>query len=508
MLQGLNVEEKKDLKTEISKENETSPVREESLKGTKLGEISDFEKSLYPSKKSSYDEDTVEDKKKPEEVSEKVSQEIQPETTETATKDESSQEEPKIEVATEIVPENLNNDDLFQQEMDNLDLDYQEGDIIKCIVRKVEKSGILVDLGYKSEGFISNAEFSNSPEVTIENTVKVDDEINVYILKLESKEGYTLLSRKRAEYELAWNSLIQAVKTKEVLSNVHVISNVQGGLVVSYEGIKGFIPASQVLRDKGQTLDQFLNETLDVAVLQVDRQRRKVIFSHKYARPKADFENTQKLLEEIEIGQVRTGKVSSIKDFGVFVDIGGIEGLVHISELSWARVSHPSELLKMGQEVKVFVLGVDKENRKISLGMKQLEPDPWVNISERFSIGQIVTGTISRIVAFGAFIKIEDNLEGLIHISELSYDHIDKVEDVVKIGEKVQAKIIKLMPDEQKIGLSLKGTTAKKEETESNTTDNEEKTEEPVKAEQKEEQVDKEPESTPETQDEEQVEEK
>ncbi len=166
-------------------------------------------------------------------------------------------------------------------------------------------------------------------------------------------------------------------------------------------------------------------------------------------------------MESLEPGQVKEGRVTSIKDFGVFVDIGGVDGLVHISELSWSRVSHASELVKVGDEVRVFVLGVDKEAKRVSLGMKQLEADPWVKVAERYQVGQVVEGEITRIAAFGSFMRLENNLEGLIHISELAHNHIERVEDVVKVGDKVKAKIIKLVPEEQRIGLSLKAIEAK-----------------------------------------------
>ena len=235
----------------------------------------------------------------------------------------------------------------------------------------------------------------------------------------------------------------------------------QGGLVSEFKGIKGFIPASQVIKEADQELDTFIKQRLNVVVLKADRTRRKVIFSHKMAVNKRSKADIDKIIEQLDIEQVVTGRVSSIKDFGVFVDIGGIEGLVHISELSWSRINHPKDMISQGQEVKVFILGVDKENRRISLGMKQLEPDPWVKAQEKYQIGQVVKGTVSRCAPFGAFVILEDHLEGLIHISELSDQHVQAVTDVVNPGDEISATIIKVVPDEQKIGLSLKsqGTT-------------------------------------------------
>ena len=396
------------------------------LRATKLGELSEFEKSLFL--------EAVQ-----------ISPSTQPQS--------SSFSQGVAQVAGAQSKEKGNE---FSEGIKQLVVNYNEGDIIKGIVRHVEKAGILVDIGYKSDGFISNLEFSNEPDITpLSLDIKPGDEIRAYIEKLESKEGYTILSRKRAEYETAWNSIGQLVKSRETVE-IKVTSKVEGGLVASYMGIKGFIPASQVLKEGETDLSQFLNQTLEVGVLQADRKKRKVVFSRKNSRNKSQKEASDKLFETLEVGQVKGGRVSSIKEFGAFVDLGGVEGLVHISELSWVRVPHPSDILKVGDQVNVFILGVDRENGKISLGMKQLEQDPWVNLAERYSVGQLVQGTVTRIVTFGAFVKIEENLEGLIHISELSNKRVSKVEDIVTVGQVITAKIIKLNTAEQKIGLSLK----------------------------------------------------
>jgi len=340
-------------------------------------------------------------------------------------------------------------DSIFEMEMEKQLLDFQEGEIVKGTVRSIEKSGVLVDFGYKSDGFIPNSELNT------DETVTPGTQIQVLIEKLESKEGYALLSRKKAETEASWNEIADIARDRETIK-VQVVSQVQGGLVASYKGIKGFIPASQVLKEKDEELDRFINQELDVVIIQTDRRRKKVIFSHKKAQSRLQKAESRRIIDELEVGQVREGKVTSIKDFGVFVDIGGVEGLVHISELSWSRVSHPSDHVDIGDEVKVFVLGIDKANNRISLGMKQLEEDPWVKVAQKYHVGQIVKGKITRLVSFGAFIQIEDELEGLIHISELADRHVEKAEDVVKTGDDVDAKIIKLIPEEQKIGLSLR----------------------------------------------------
>ncbi len=343
---------------------------------------------------------------------------------------------------------------LFEEEVSNKLFNYEEGDVIVGTVRSIEKRGVLVDFRYKSDGFISNSELGLDDENKAE-VLKEGQDIRVFVEKLETKEGYAVLSRRKAQLEESINDLIQASKDRGTVL-VIVQSKVQGGLVASYKSIRGFIPASQVLKG-AENLDDFVGENLEVAVLQVDDKRRKVIFSHKAAQRTRSKKDNMQLLDELEVGQIREGVVTSVKDFGVFVDLGGVEGLVHISELSWSRVSHPSEFVNTGDKIKVFILGVDKESRKISLGLKQLEADPWVEISQRYEVGQIIKGKITRTTTFGAFVSLANNIEGLIHISELSYDHVEKVEDVVKVGEEVEAKIIKLIVEEQKIGLTLKG---------------------------------------------------
>ncbi len=445
---------KKDHEFNTAVIREASSVNPEDLKATKIGEMSEFEKSLYPNAKK---EEAATQK-------EKVTEEKSQKTGEKAEEKKQITESKKLNAEIQkTATKDISFEEMIRKEM----LDYQQGDIIKGIVRRIEKAGVLVDFNYKSEGFIEKAELSVDPNASSQ-PLTPGDEISAYILKLETKDGYTLLSQKRAEYEFAWNTIIRIAKTKETI-DVNVTSSVVGGLVVDYKGIKGFIPASQVLHSEKQNLENYIAQYLSVTVLQADRKRRKVIFSQKLARTKPQKQDMDKIFETIEVGQVCEGKVTSIKDFGAFVDIGGVEGLIHISELSWARVNHPSEKLKIGDKVKVFVLGVDREANKISLGMKQLQPDPWVRVAEKYKVGNIVTGVITRILSFGAFIQLEENLEGLIHISELASNHIEKVEDVVTVGQKVSAKIVKLIPAEQKIGLSLKRLSQEEKESDTET---------------------------------------
>jgi ribosomal protein S1 len=319
-----------------------------------------------------------------------------------------------------------------------------------------------VDIKYKSDGLILPEELSDRSFSHPSEIVKVGEMVEVYIDNLESKEGYVILSKKHADYENKWRLAYDAFKNKKLLAG-KVIQVLKGGLVVECEGIRGFIPASQVSKRPEESLESLKDKTLPVKVIEVDRRQGKIVLSHKMAAGEAEKMQAHKIFDELEVGQVRPGKVSSLKSFGAFVDIGGIEGLIHLSELSWKRVKHPSELLKMGQELDVFVLGVDKISKKVALGLKELQPDPWVNADEYFKAGQLVKAKIMRFAKFGAFAELEHDLEGLIHISEISRDPVQKPEDAVKIGDEVEVRVLRVIPEEQKIGLSIREAILQKE---------------------------------------------
>ena len=373
-----------------------------------------------------------------------------------------------VQVAPELPSESdySNELDLFKAATETSLVDFKEGDVVKGVIRSIEKSGLLIDISYKSDGFVPNNEFSDANSLVPTASLGVNDLVDVYIEKLETKEGYTLLSCKKAEYELMWKKMGQFLDTKETL-NVKVISVVRGGVVVTFSGIRGFVPLSHLLVDNKSALDGLVGTTLPVILLNLDEARRKVVFSNRMAQKRPLTEDAVGLMDSLEVGQIHKGVVSSLKDFGAFIDIGGIEGLAHISELSWSRVSHPSEILKEGQEIEVFVLGVDKEKQRISFGLKQLQEDPWSKVMDRYTVGQVIEGAVSRIVPFGAFVQLEPNLEGLIHISEFSDSHVKNIRDLVKEDDKVTVKVIRLQPEEQKIGLSLKNL---KESSADNTT--------------------------------------
>jgi ribosomal protein S1 len=340
--------------------------------------------------------------------------------------------------------------------------EYKAGDIVKGKVIKVDPGGVLVDIKYKADGLILSEELSDKTSVPADKIVKVGDIINVYIENLENKEGYVVLSKKRADDESRWKTAYDAFKKKKVLDG-KVTQVVRGGLVVDCEGIRGFIPASQVRKGPQESLDSFKDKVLPVKVIEINRRQGKIVLSHRLAGGQKSSAQVNKLLEELEVGQVRRGKVSSIKNFGAFVDLGGIEGLIHITELSWKRVKHPSDVLKSGQELDVFVLGVDRINKKVALGLKELQEDPWEKATEYYKAGQTTKVKILRFAKFGAFAELDHDLEGLIHISELSKEPVQNPEDAVKIDDVVEVKILRVLPEDQKIGLSIKALIVDKQ---------------------------------------------
>lgn len=339
--------------------------------------------------------------------------------------------------------------------------DFQTGQIVKGKIIKIEKNGLLVDFGHKSEGLVDLSQVNLKPNQSLETLFKLDDEIEVLILNLATRDGYVQLSQKLAEVEKAWNNAYEAFKKAKVLE-VNVISAVKGGLVVDYEGLRGFLPASQILKEAEGNLEKMVDQKIPIKVIEINRSQKKIVFSHRLAAEEIKTFDSDRLWSELEVGQVRKGKVTGIKNFGAFVNLGGVEGLIHISELSWGRVRHPSEIVKVGDEVEVFIVSVDHKKKKIGLGLKQLQPDPWVKAKESYRAGQIVKVKVVRLVSFGAFVELEKGLEGLIHLSELANPAPAKPEDILKAGDEIEVKILRIIPEEQKIGLSLKAIEEQK----------------------------------------------
>lgn len=346
-----------------------------------------------------------------------------------------------------------------QEEMMNLELgtprQIKQGDLINGVVVQVRDDEVLLDIGGKSEGVIPRRELSLKDSDDVLENIKVGDELDVYVLRVDNDEGHLILSKKRADRIKALEYLEQAMEDKTELSG-EVVRVVKGGLLVDVCGIRGFVPASLIERGYAGELEKYLGTTLRLRVIEFDRSKAKVVLSQKAILQEEFIEAQKKLWDTIEAGQIRKGTVRHLTNFGAFVDLGGVDGLLHISELSWGRVKHPSDVVQEGDEIEVYVLSVDKENKRISLSLKQVKGNPWDTVDERFEVGEIVTGKVMRTVSFGAFVELEPGVEGLVHISRLANYHVAKPEDVVNAGDEVQVKILDINKDDQRISLSIK----------------------------------------------------
>lgn len=330
----------------------------------------------------------------------------------------------------------------------------QEGEIISGKVVRIDNDEVLVDIGYKSEGIIPFHELTDKQISSPEDVVTVGDEINVYLMKVENSEGNPLLSKRRADHEQAWTELAEAYEAGRIIEG-EVLQVVKGGLII-FVGLRGFLPASQVGLRYEPNLEKYVGQTLRVRVIELDRSRNKVIVSQKVVLEEELAAKRAALWEELAEDQVRKGKVTKLTDFGAFVDLGGIEGLVHISELSWARVKHPSEVVQEGDEIEVMVLGVDRERERVSLGLKQVLPDPWEGVGEKYPVGSIQEGTVTHLVSFGAFVQLEPGVEGLVHISQLANHRVAEASEVVQVGQEVKVKVLDVNERDRRISLSIK----------------------------------------------------
>jgi small subunit ribosomal protein S1 len=326
----------------------------------------------------------------------------------------------------------------------------QEGEIVKGRIAAIGPAEISIDIGFKSEGIVPKSEFSNLSDLHI------GDEVEVFIERIEDKDGRLLLSRKRADFMRIWERITKSYETGEVLQG-RCLRRIKGGLVVDLLGIDAFLPGSQIDVKPVRDFDAFIGQTLDLKVVKVNHPSENVVVSHK-ALVEAEMADQRKaILESLEKGQILEGTAKAITDFGVFVDLGGVDGLVHITDLSWGRVNHPSEIVKLDQTLNVVVLDFDEQKKRISLGLKQLQPHPWENIQEKYQVGQRVTGKVVSLADYGAFIEVEKGIEGLIHISEMSWtQHIKHPSQVVSMGQMVDAVILNIDKEQKKISLGIK----------------------------------------------------
>lgn len=338
----------------------------------------------------------------------------------------------------------------------------EKGEIIEATVVQVEKEGVLVDVGTKTEGVIPLEELSDQRLSSAEGVVSVGDKINVMVLKPEEEEGNPVLSKKRADFEMLWERIEQAYQTGAIL-HAMVIERVRGGLVVDL-GVRGFIPGSHVgLHGNLRNLDRFVGQSLPIKVMDVDRERRKVVASNKLAEEELQAERLKErrqrqmeIFSRLSVGQIVEGEVKRFASYGAFVDIGGYEGLLHISEMSWGRVEDPRDVLKVGDRIQVMILKLDPEKGKVSLGLRQVLPDPWAQIASTYHVGETVKGTISRLVRNGTFLRLLEGVEAFIPLSELSSRRLKQPEEVVSTGQEVEALIIEMNPEQRRMILSLR----------------------------------------------------
>jgi small subunit ribosomal protein S1 len=333
-------------------------------------------------------------------------------------------------------------------------VDFDEGDILKGRVVKIDKDEVLVDVGFKSEGVIPMNELSIRNSVKPDEVLSLEEEIEIMVLQKEDQEGRLILSKKRAEVEKSFDKIESVYQNDETVEG-QVIEYVKGGLILDI-GLRGFLPASLIDIKKTRDLSSYIGERYACKIIEVDRNRNNVVLSRKAIIEDERKEQRKEVLDNIEVGQVRTGIITSIADFGAFVDVDGIDGLIHISELSWNHVKHPSEVVKVGQEVNVEILDIDCEKQRLSLGLKQTLKDPWVEKIKTYKIGDVIEGKVTRIVKFGLFVQIQEDMEGLVHISELSVEPVKKPSDVAKIGDDLVVKIIDIDFDKRRMAFSIK----------------------------------------------------
>jgi small subunit ribosomal protein S1 len=361
---------------------------------------------------------------------------------------------------------NSNNNQTMESLLKEQDLNVdlpQAGEIRTGVIASISPTQILVSIGAKSEGVVSGRELE---QLTAEEreALAVGQEVHVYVINPEDANGNVVLSLKRAQEQISWDNVEKLLSGDEVIES-KIIGFNKGGLIAGVEGLRGFVPSSQISamrrsQSTGDTPEQrwqkMIGQPITVRVIEVDRERRRLILSERAASTESRQSIKERVIEELEEGKVYTGRVTSLANFGAFININGADGLVHLSELSWEHIDHPREVLEVGQELKVKVINVDREKKRIGLSVRALQEDPWRARVEKYSVGQLVEGVITRLTKFGAFARLEGDIEGLIHISEIAEHRIEHPKEVLKEGEVKSLRVIRIEPDQHRIGLSLR----------------------------------------------------
>ncbi|WP_314172829.1 30S ribosomal protein S1 [Streptomyces winkii] len=354
----------------------------------------------------------------------------------------------------QVAVNDIGSEEAFLAAIDETIKYFNDGDIVDGVIVKVDRDEVLLDIGYKTEGVIPSRELSIKHDVDPNEVVAVGDEIEALVLQKEDKEGRLILSKKRAQYERAWGT-IEKIKEEDGIVTGTVIEVVKGGLILDI-GLRGFLPASLVEMRRVRDLQPYVGKELEAKIIELDKNRNNVVLSRRAWLEQTQSEVRQTFLTTLQKGQVRSGVVSSIVNFGAFVDLGGVDGLVHVSELSWKHIDHPSEVVEVGQEVTVEVLDVDMDRERVSLSLKATQEDPWQQFARTHQIGQVVPGKVTKLVPFGAFVRVDEGIEGLVHISELAERHVEIPEQVVQVNDEIFVKVIDIDLERRRISLSLK----------------------------------------------------
>jgi small subunit ribosomal protein S1 len=361
---------------------------------------------------------------------------------------------PTEAVAPQVAVNDIGSAEDFLAAIEATIIQFNDGDIVNGTIVKVDRDEVLLDIGYKTEGVIPSRELSIKHDVDPHEVVSVGDAVEALVLQKEDKEGRLILSKKRAQYERAWGD-IEKVKAEDGVVEGTVIEVVKGGLILDI-GLRGFLPASLVEMRRVRDLDPYIGQKIEAKIIELDKNRNNVVLSRRAWLEQTQSAVRQKFLDELAKGQIRKGVISSIVNFGAFVDLGGVDGLVHVSELSWKHIDHPNEVVQVGDEVTVEVLDVDLDRERVSLSLKATQEDPWQHFARTHQMGQIVPGKVTKLVPFGAFVRVEEGIEGLVHISELAERHVEIPEQVVQIGDSTMVKIIDIDLERRRISLSLK----------------------------------------------------
>jgi small subunit ribosomal protein S1 len=331
---------------------------------------------------------------------------------------------------------------------------FEEGEVVTGNVVRIDKDEVLVDIGYKSEGVIPANELSIRKSVDPNDEVHLGEEVDAMVLTKEDQDGRLIMSKKRARFEKAWRRIEGAAESGEPVTG-SVIEVVKGGLIIDL-GVRGFLPASLVDIRRVPNLDEYLGTEIETKVIELNRSRNNVVLSRRAVLEEERKEVRQQILDRLQPGLIVEGQISNIVDFGAFVDLDGIDGLIHISELSWSHVNHPSEILGIGDTVQVKVLDIDRDRQRISLGLKQTQEDPWQRIVDTYSVGDELAGKVTKVVTFGAFVEILDGVEGLVHISELAGHHVESPREIVHPSDAIRVKILEIDSDRRRLSLSAK----------------------------------------------------